>query len=146
LKHHVVFNIYRISRVSASSNYPDLMAGDSSETSVYNRPHSATSQNTVVFTTMRNSDLMFSANCERRFFFKNYILQSYFKILVHETTTKIVYDTKEYMRYVVIAYQKGFYMNLAYYNSRNKRKVRGWMDSWQACSQACRQRKVVYTQ
>jgi hypothetical protein len=70
---------------------------------------------------------------------------SYFKILAHETVTESEYDTKKYMRYVVIAYQKGFYMNLAYYISRNKMKVRGWMVSWQACSQACRQRKVVYT-
>jgi len=146
LKHNVTFNIYRISGVSASSSYPDMMAGDTSETSVYNGPHSVTSQKTVVFTTTRNSDLIFSTTCERRFFFKNDISQSYFKILVHETTTQSVCDTKEYMRYVVIAYQKGFYMNLAYYISRNKRKVRGWMDSWQACSQACRQRKVVYTQ
>ena len=86
---NVIFKIYRSSGVSASSSYPDMMAEDSSETSLYNRPHSLTSQKTVVFTTMRKSDLMFNTTCEIRFFFKNDISQPSFKILFHETTIKV---------------------------------------------------------
>jgi hypothetical protein len=63
------------------------------------RPHGVASQNTVIFTTTKPSDLMSSTSFERRFLFfekkkkrkKKMTFQSHIsKILAHKTTTESV--------------------------------------------------------